>query len=65
MLVKVEVIVKCDAEVFKGVNNLNRVMVDGYGAQGLRGTDEFFGFDDVEVEVVILAPLFLIFTFSL
>lgn len=34
VLVKVEVIVKCDADVFKAVNNLNRVMVDGYGVLG-------------------------------
>lgn len=33
-LVKVEVIVECDAKVFKTVNDLDRLMVDGFGVLG-------------------------------
>ena len=61
MLVEVQFIVQCDPEVSETVHNLHWLIVNVYGfmRSGFSTVveNEFFGFGDIEKEMIVLAPL--------
>ena len=61
MLVEVQFIFQCDPEVSETVHNLHWLIVNVYGfmRSGFPTVveNEFFGFGDIEKEMIVLAPL--------